>query len=62
MKKEIKASKFETKVCLVDEYGDIVCELKRDGGFYVLPKNFAANWLLAVDDVYRVEEIEMEID
>ena len=62
MKRSIKASKFETKVCLVDMYGEVVCELQPDGGFYVLPKNEVPSILMAVGDEYHVEEIEFEID
>ena len=33
-------AKFETKVCLVDKYNEVVCELEEDGFFYKLPKGF----------------------
>lgn len=55
-------AKFETKVCLVDAYGDIVYELKKDGDFfYKFPKE-VLGMLLDVGDVYRVVEIETEVE
>ena len=55
-------AKFETKVCLVNEYGEVVYELKKDGDFfYKFPKE-VLGMLLDVGDVYKVEEIEMEIE
>ena len=51
-------AKFETKVCLVDKYNEVVCELEKDVFFYKLPKGF----LLDVGDEYKVVEIEMEVE
>lgn len=55
-------AKFETKVCLVNRYGEVVCELEKDGYFYKFPMNFAKNPLLLVGDEYKVEEIETEVE
>ena len=55
-------AKFETKVCLVNEYGDVVCELEKDGCYYKFPMNFAKNLLLYIGDEYKVVEIEMEVE
>ena len=30
-------AKFETKVCLVNMYGEVVCELEADGCYYKFP-------------------------
>ena len=46
------------KVCLVDKYNEVVCELEEDGFFYKLPKGF----LLDIGDEFKVMEIEMEVD
>lgn len=62
MKRSIKASNFETKVCLVDMYGDVVCELEPNNGFYVIPSAKASSILMDVGDEYHIEEIEFEID
>ena len=51
-------AKFETKVCLVNKYNEVVCELEADGFFYKLPKGF----LLDIGDEYKVAEIEMEVE
>ena len=51
-------AKFETKVCLVNMYGEVVCELEADGFFYKLPKGF----LLDIGDEYKVMEIETEVE
>ena len=51
-------AKFETKVCLVDKYNEVVCELEEDVFFYKLPKGF----LLDVGDEFKVAEIEMEVE
>lgn len=51
-------AKFETKVCLVDKYNEVVCELEKDVFFYKLPKGF----LLDIGDEYKVMEIEMEVE
>ena len=55
-------AKFETKVCLVNEYDEIVCELERDGMWYVLPRDFSKNFLLDIGDTYKVVEIETEVE
>ncbi len=55
-------AKFETKVCLVNEYGYVVCELEKDGYFYKFPMDFAKNPLLDIGDEYKVVEIEMEVE
>lgn len=62
MKKVINASRFQTKVCLVNKYGEVVCELERDGGWYVIPRNKVGGLLLDIGDEYRVEEVEFEVD
>lgn len=51
-------AKFETKVCLVDKYNEVVCELEEDGFFYKLPKGF----LLDIGDEFKVMEIETEVE
>ena len=51
-------AKFETKVCLVDKYDEVVCELEEDGFFYKLPKGF----LLDVVYEFKVMEIEAEAE
>ena len=50
-------AKFETKVCLVDKYNEVVCELEEDVFFYKLPRDF----LFDVGDEYKVMEIEIEV-
>lgn len=55
-------AKFETKVCLVNKYDEVVCELEKDGYFYKLPMSFAKNHLLDIGDEYKVVEIEMEVE
>ena len=51
-------AKFETKVCLVDKYNEVVCELEEDGFFYIFSKGF----LLDIGDEVKVMEIEMEVE
>ena len=51
-------AKFATKVCLVDKYNEVVCELEEDGFFYKLPKGF----LLDIGDEFKVVEIETEVE
>lgn len=52
-------AKFETKVCLVDKYNEVVCELEEDVFFfYKLPKGF----LLDIGDEFKVVEIETEVE
>ena len=53
-----KTAKFETKVCLVDKYNEVVCELEEDVFFYKLPKGF----LLDIGDEFKVVEIETEVE
>ena len=55
-------AKFETKVCMVNAYDEIVCELEKDGCFYKFPMGFTKNLLLDVGDEYKVVEIEMEVE
>ena len=55
-------AKFETKVVLTNKYGEIVCELEKDGYFYKFPMDFAKNPLLDIGDEYKVEEIETEVE
>ena len=43
-------------------YGEIVCELKPNSGFYVIPVSEAPAILMDIGDEYHVEEIEFEID
>lgn len=60
MKKYIKsAKKFESKVCLVDKYGEIWCELIKDGMFWKLPPE-AAGFRLDIGDEFHIEEFESE--
>lgn len=55
-------SKFETKVFLVNQYGEEIVELERDSsGYYTLPKNMYM-LLFDVGDELRVEEREVEVD
>lgn len=57
-------ARFETKVCLVNAYGDVVCELEKAGDdcfFYKFPREVLGT-LLDVGDVYSVEEIETEVE
>ena len=39
-------AKFETKVCMYSQYGDVLFELERDEGgyFYKLPKEAGILW------------------
>ena len=62
MKRSIKASKFESKVCLVDKYGDVVCELKPNESWWVIPRDECEGILMDIGDEYHVEEIEFEMD
>lgn len=55
-------AKFETKVCLVNQYDEVVCELEKDGCFYKFPMGFAKNSLLDIGDKYKVVEIETEVE
>ena len=57
-------AKFETKVCLVNMYGEVVCELEADGCYYKFPvdADFVQNPLLDIGDEYKVMEIEMEVE
>lgn len=54
-------AKFETKVVLVTEYGEEVCELKQNEcGFYEIPDN---EWILMdIGDTYKVVEVESEVE
>ncbi len=56
-------AKFETKVCMCNQYGDVLFELECDenGYFYKLPTE-AYNWLFDVGDKYFVKEIETEVE
>lgn len=57
-------AKFETKVCLVNAYGDVVCELEKAGDdcfFYKFPREILVT-LLDVGDEYKVVEIETEVE
>ena len=57
-------AKFETKVCLVNKYGDVVCELEKAGDdcfFYKFPREVLGT-LLDVGDEYKVVEIETEVE
>ena len=51
-------AEFKTKVCLVNKYNEVVCELEEDGFFYKLPKGF----LLDIGDEFKVMEIETEVE
>ena len=53
-------AKFETKVVLVNQYDEIVCELVKGLYWYNLPAGEAL--LLAVGDEYKVKEIEVEVE
>ena len=55
-------AKFETKVCLVNKYNEVVCELEADGCFYKFPVDFVQNPLLDIGDEYKVMEIETEVE
>ena len=54
-------AKFETKVVMTNECGEVVFELVKDGMFYKLPTE-ASGLLLDIGDVYKVEEIETEVE
>ena len=54
-------AKFETKVCLVNKYNEVVCELEENVWFYKFPMDFAKNPSLNIGDKYKVMEIEMEV-
>ena len=55
-------AKFETKVCLVNEYGEVIMELEEEGKFcYKFPRE-VLDLLLDVGDTYYVEEIETEVE
>ena len=53
---------FETKVCLVNKYDEVVCELEKDGYFYKFQMGFARNPLHDIGDEYKVVEIETEVE
>lgn len=55
-------AKFETKVCLVNTYGDVVCELEKVGDFFYRFPREVLDMLVDVGDVYSVEEIETEVE
>ena len=55
-------AEFETKVCLVNKYGEVVCELEEDVWFYKFPMDFAKDPSLNIIDKYKVMEIEMEVE
>ena len=55
-------AKFETKICLVNKWDEVVCELEKDGFFYKFPMGFAKNPLLDIGDEYKVVEIETEVE
>lgn len=55
-------ARFETKVCLVNKWNEVVCELEKDGYFYKFPMGFAKSPLLDIGDEYKVVEIEMEVE
>ena len=55
-------AKFETKVCLVNQYDEVICELEKDGYFYKFPMGFDRNPLLDIGDEYKVVEIETEVE
>ena len=55
-------AKFETKVCLVNAYGDVVCELEKASDFFYKFPREVLGMLVDVGDVYSVEEIETEVE
>ena len=63
IKNKIYSSKFETKCVLVDKYDEIVCDLEKSEGdmYYKLPDDIT-NLLLMDGDVFRVKEVETEIE
>ena len=57
-------AKFETKVCMVNEYDEIVCELERVrgyGDYYRLPKEVLWDYMF-VGDKFEIKEIETEVE
>ena len=55
-------AKFETKVVLTNNIGEVVFELEKEGDyFYKFPRE-VLGMLLDVGDVYTVEEIEVEVE
>ena len=64
MKQYVKSSKFETRMCLVNQYGEVICELEHADGsmYYVIPAQKRASILMDEGDVYSVEELEFEVD
>ena len=55
-------AKFETKVCLVNAYGDVVMELEKDGKFFYKFPREVLGLLLDIGDTYYVEEVETEVE
>lgn len=54
---------MKTIMAMVNGYGEVICELERDGDFFWrVPKDCGTdfNTLLCEGDVFRVEEIEVE--
>ena len=58
-------AKFETKVCMVNAYDEIVCELERVnsnyGDYYRLPKEVLWDYIF-VGDKFEIKEIETEVE
>ncbi len=55
---------FKTEVCLVNKYGDFICRLERDGGYWKVPAEWVNDMttLLDIGDEYKVVEIETEVE
>ena len=54
--------KFETKVCVVNAYDEVVCELEYvNGNYYRLPREVLLDYL-NVGDKFEVKEIETEVE
>ena len=57
-----KMAKFETKVCMVNAYDEIVCELEHvNGDYYRLPKEVLWDYMF-VGDRFEIKEIETEVE
>lgn len=55
-------AKFETRVCMVNAYDEIVCELERvNGDYYRLPKEVLWDYMF-VGDKFEIKEIETEVE
>ena len=54
---------FETKMCLVDEAGNIIFALEPYRYGYIIPEEYSlGKFILNEDDVYMVKPVKFELD